>query len=221
MAQRRRQRHKQRQQPAGLGWAGLGVGGAGWLCRTPRKYDRAGSLFASTRKDGPAQPSRPTFDRSIAAVEPSVAPTHGRRMLGARGLMDPADHGYAGRPDRYPACRRKRRWQRLLPLPSALPLFFFFITRRAAPGTRQGPGRGAVRGLERQEPRRATWTYLCVPRTASRLGQPSDAVRKQPAARGFHPFDAPTASDPEPRRRSIITETPHNSRPTAAVAAPT
>ena len=97
----------------------------------------------------------------------------------------------------------------------------FFITRRAATGTCQGPGGEAVRGLERQEPRRATWTYLRVPRTAFPPGQPSDAVRKQPAARGFHPFDASTASDPVPRRRSISTETPHSSRPAAAVAAPT
>ena len=72
-----RQRQRQKLQ-------GCWVGGAGWLCRTRRESVHGGSLFASLRKDGPAQPPRPTFDRSAGAL---VAPTHGRRNVSANGPL--------------------------------------------------------------------------------------------------------------------------------------
>ncbi|ROQ48369.1 hypothetical protein EDF77_0192 [Stenotrophomonas maltophilia] len=203
MAQPQWQRHKQRQQPAGLG-----VGGAGWLCRARRKYVRVAIVFPEG-----LQPLRQTD---------TVAPTHGRRMLGTWGLMDSADHGYAGRPDRHPAGRRKRRWQRLLPLPSALPLFFHFLRGRPPRNPSGGRAVGLGGGVERHG-----WRETRPAGCGSCRPPHSPAARTQSrrllfaAARGFHPFDAPTASDPAPRRRSIITEMPHNSRPTAAVAAPT
>ncbi len=62
------------------------------------------------------QPARPL---TVSAGRPPRKKE--RRATAGRALrLLAAEHGYAGRPDRHPPGRRKRRWQRLLPLPSAL-----------------------------------------------------------------------------------------------------
>ena len=71
------------------------------------------------RRSCPATP--PPLDRVMCADGEEVK----KKPTLCVGFFCAADHGYAGRPDRHPAGRRRRRWQRLLLLPSALPLFLF------------------------------------------------------------------------------------------------
>ena len=152
---------------------GCCVGGAGWVRGNRRKYVHVGSPSASMRMSVPTNPPRPTFDRSMGAMGPSVAPTHGRRRVGGMGSDG-----------------SRRPWV-------GATAFLSFFTRVAATGTCQGPGGEAMWGLERQEPRRATWTYLRVPRIASPPGPPPSPVPAfKPPARGSHPFDRPDRCSP-------------------------
>ena len=80
---------------------GCCVGGAGWAGGGRQKLHPCGPCFApSMALDTPANPPRPTFDRSMGAMGPagrglraSVAPTHGRRAQRAAGGNIPPTMG--------------------------------------------------------------------------------------------------------------------------------
>ncbi|ROQ45817.1 hypothetical protein EDF77_0705 [Stenotrophomonas maltophilia] len=151
-----------------VGW----WGGVGW--RGTAEAASCGPRFApSMALDTPANPPCPTFDRSMAAREPSVAPTHGRRTVPANG------------PLRSPTMGRRYR-------------FSFFLRGGPPPEPVRGVGRwgwaGALSAMDGAK-RGPHGCSFCRPPT-SPTARPRPSNGFQPPARGSHPFDLPLNTPP-------------------------
>ena len=164
------------------------------------------------RMSVPANPPRPTFDRSAGAL---VAPTHGRRNVPGNGpLRSPT----MGMPVVLTAtlravasdvgsgsCRCLRRYQGAVPFRvEGAPESGAAAKRRGVGAGETGPavciakrGSGSANAMTctraMDGAKRGTQdAVLAVPRPSPPPGTKPVAMSKLSAARGFHPFDPPT-----------------------------
>ncbi len=155
--------------------AGPGMGGPGWVGGKRREYVLVGWPSPSLVMSVPANPPRPTCDSSAAAIGRSGASLRPDLRMGLRSCGCTDMKGWV----------MKKGWGGAKPRP-----ILFSPSVVAATGNCPGAEGGwVVRGLERQEPRRATWTYLRVPRTSyPPAANPTNPLLPQPPPRGAQPF---------------------------------